>query len=68
MSSGHWIQKAIKHPGAFRKKAKAAGAITPEGKISEKWEDKEMHSKNKKVRQEANLAKTLSKMRKHKRM
>jgi len=55
-----WIQKAIKRPGAFTKKAKAAGmsvsayaskVTKPGSKASER------------TKRQANLAKTLTKMR-----
>jgi len=32
-----WLKGAIKHPGALRKKAKAAGAINKMGNIELSW-------------------------------
>jgi hypothetical protein len=58
-----WIQGAIKHPGAFTKKAEAAGKSVKEY-AAEVSANPEKHDK-KTVRQ-ANLAKTLSKLRKKK--
>jgi len=58
-----WIQGAIKHPGAFTKKAEAAGMGVKEyaAKVTANPDDYD----EKTVRQ-ANLAKTLSKLRKKK--
>lgn len=51
----NWIQKAIKHPGALHKELHV-----PEGKkIPAKKLNKALHSSNPKIRQRANLAKTL---------
>jgi hypothetical protein len=62
---GKFIQKAIKHPGALRAKAKKAHAINPKtGKIDKSWIDKEAHSKNLETKRQAVLAKTLLKMNK----
>jgi hypothetical protein len=58
-----WIQGAIKHPGAFTKKAEAAGKSVKEY-AAEVSANPEKHDE-KTVRQ-ANLAKTLSKLRKKK--
>lgn len=58
-----WIQGAIKHPGAFTKKAEAAGK-TVKKYAAEVSANPEKHDE-KTVRQ-ANLAKTLSKLRKKK--
>lgn len=58
-----WIQSAIKHPGAFTKKAEAAGKTVKEY-AAEVSANPEKHDE-KTVRQ-ANLAKTLSKLRKKK--
>lgn len=58
-----WIQGAIKHPGAFTKKAEAAGKTVKEY-AAEVSANPEKHDE-KTVRQ-ANLAKTLSKLRKKK--
>jgi hypothetical protein len=55
-----FIKKAIKHPGKLHR---ALGV--PEGKkIPAKKLAKAEHSKNKTLHEEANLAKTLSKLRK----
>lgn len=63
MSEGKWIQGAIKHPGAFREKAEKAGMSTEEYGAKVRANPDEYDEKT--VRQ-ANLAKTLSKLRKHK--
>jgi len=59
----NWIQGAIKHPGAFTKKAEEQGMSVSEyaAKVTSNPEE---HDKTT-VRQ-ANLAKTLKKLRKHK--
>jgi|YNPBryulayer2012_1023412.scaffolds.fasta_scaffold44664_2 hypothetical protein len=65
MADKKWIQKAIKNPGALRKQAKAAGAITSRGTISKSW----LQQKAKQggtVGRRARLAITLSKLRKKK--
>lgn len=60
MADKKWIQKAIKHPGKLHKELGVA-----EGKkIPAKKLEKAEHSKNPTIRREANLAKTLSKLRK----
>jgi hypothetical protein len=58
-----WIQGAIKHPGAFTKKADEAGMSTSEfaAKVTANPDDYD-----EKTVKQANLAKTLSKLRKHK--
>lgn len=55
-----WIQKAIKHPGALHKALK----VKPGEKIPAAKLEKAEHSKNPKLRKEANLAKTLKKLHK----
>lgn len=56
----HWIQDAIKHPGALHRELKV-----PEGKkIPASKLKKAEHSKNPTERKRANLAKTLSKLHK----
>ena len=55
-----WIQKAIKNPGALRKKLGVKGNKT----ISAKKLNKAAKSKNPTTRKRANLAKTLKKLRK----
>ena len=59
-----WIQSAIKHPGAFTKKAKAAGMSTQAyaSKVL-----KTGSSADTRTKKQASLAKTLAKVRKHKR-
>lgn len=55
-----WIQGAIEHPGALRKKLKVKkGEKIPASKL-----EKAEHSKNPKTRKQANLAKTLRGMKK----
>lgn len=56
-----WIQKAIKHPGAFTKKAKAAGMSTAAyaAKVTKSGSKASTQTKR-----QANLAKTLRKMHK----
>jgi hypothetical protein len=58
-----WIQKAIKRPGAFTKKAKAAGMSVSEyaAKVTKKGSKASARTKR-----QANLAKTLKKMHKKK--
>ena len=54
-----WIQKAVKHPGALHKALKVpAGQKIPAGKLA-----KAAKSGNPKLAKQANLAKTLGKMR-----
>lgn len=54
-----WIQGAIKHPGKLHRELGV-----PEGKkIPAKKLAKATHSKNPTIRREANLAKTLKKLR-----
>jgi len=54
-----WIKKAIKHPGAFTKKAKAAGMSVPAfaKKVTQKGSKASATTKR-----QANLAKTLRKI------
>lgn len=59
----NWIAGAIKRPGALRKKAAAAGKINKAGKIDKGFIAKEAKSKNPTTHKQANLAKTLSKLR-----
>lgn len=55
-----WIKKAIKHPGKLHRELGV-----PQGeKIPAKKLAKAEHSKNTTIRREANLAKTLKKLRK----
>ncbi len=56
----HWIQSAIKHPGAFSAKAKKAKMSTSKfaSKVLEKGSKASATTKR-----QANLAKTLAKMR-----
>ena len=58
-----WIQGAIKRPGAFTKKAEEAGMSTSEyaSRVTSNPDEYDKRT----VRQ-ANLAKTLKKLRKHK--
>lgn len=58
-----WIQGAVKHPGAFSKKAEEAGMSTAEyaAKVSSNPDEYDERT----VKQ-ANLAKTLTKLRKKK--
>jgi hypothetical protein len=59
-NSGHWIQGAIKRPGALHR-----ALNIPEGqKIPEKKIEKAEHSSNDRLRREANLAMTLKSLRK----
>ena len=55
--NGKFIRKAVKHPGAATRKAKAEGLTVPE------WARKHRHDKGKTGRQ-ARLALTLEKIRK----
>ncbi len=62
MPEKKWIKKAIKHPGALHR-----DLGVPEGKkIPESKLKKAEHSKDPTVRKRAQLAETLSKMRKGK--
>lgn len=55
-----WIQKAIKHPGALHQ-----ALHVPEGKkIPKSKLTKALHSENPRLRKQANLARTLSGLRK----
>lgn len=58
-----WIQGAIKHPGAFTRQAEEAGMSVSEfaAKVTANPDDYDA-----KTVRRANLAKTLSKLRKHK--
>ena len=58
--SNKWIQKAIKHPGALHKELH----VKKGEKIPAKKLEKATHSKNKTLARRANLAKTLSGLRK----
>lgn len=61
---GKWIQEAVsEHPGAFSKKAKEAGMGTAEYAAKVTANPNEY---DKKTVKQANLAKTLSKLRKKK--
>lgn len=61
---GRWIQEAVsEHPGAFSKKAKKAGMSTAEY-VSKVTSNPAEYDK--KTVKQANLAKTLSKLRKKK--
>jgi hypothetical protein len=61
---GNWIQEAVsKRPGAFSKKAKGAGMSTA-GYAREVTSNPEKYDKS--TVKQANLAKTLSKLRKKK--
>lgn len=56
----HWIKSAIKHPGALHKELHVA-----EGKkIPAKKMKKALHSSNPRIARQANLARTLSGLRK----
>lgn len=55
----HWIQGAIKHPGALHEDLGVPkGQPIPKAKL-----DKAAHSSNPTLKRRANLAKTLGKMR-----
>lgn len=56
-----WIQRAIKRPGALRKQAKKAGALSKKGTIEQDWLN-EQAKKGGKTGQRARLAKTLKKL------
>lgn len=61
---GKWIQEAVsEHPGAFSKKAKEAGMSTAELATAV---TKNPENYDKKTVKQANLAKTLTKLRKKK--
>ena len=63
MSKEKWIQKAIKRPGAFKKKSAAAGESVSEHAHEVLSEDSKARTRTKK---QAALALTLAKMRKKK--
>lgn len=55
-----WIQKAIKHKGALHKELNVPqGTKIPQSKLT-----KALHSSNPRMRKQANLARTLSGLRK----
>jgi hypothetical protein len=56
-SNKHWIQNAIKRPGAFTMKAKKAGVSV------KKFAQMKKDSKNSTLAKQANLAMTLAKLR-----
>jgi len=60
MASGDWIKSAIKRPGAFSAKAKAAGMST------QAFARKQANNPNasSRTKRQANLAKTLGRMNK----
>lgn len=66
MAKKRWVAKAIKRPGALRRKARAAGAITPKGTISRSWIQRKARGGGRTGRQ-ARLAVTLGRMRRRKR-
>lgn len=63
-----WLQKASAKmekkgtKGSFTKIAKKAGGVKKEGGIKESFIDKELHSKNKKIRKKAQFAKNMRKI------
>ena len=58
--SDHWVQGAIKHPGALHREL-----CVPEGqKIPERKIEKDTHSDNETMARRARLAETLSHMHK----
>lgn len=57
-SKGNWIKKAIKHPGALKKKASAAGKS-----VAQYCKSKNLNTTTKR---QCNLANTLSGLRKKK--
>jgi hypothetical protein len=60
-----WIQKAIKKPGALRETAAKHGGINKSGLIKREFLDKAAEGKyGPKTEKRAELAKTLSKLRK----
>jgi len=65
--SKDWIKGAIKRPGALKAKAKAAGKLDKDGDIKKSWIDKMAEDKGGNVsprtQKQAQLAKTLGKMR-----
>ncbi len=63
MADNKWMQSAVKHPGAFRKKAQAAGMSTSE------YANKVKNDPNAstKTKRQAALARTFSKYRHGKR-
>lgn len=63
MADKNWIKDAIKNPGALTKKAKKAKAMTKKGTIKKGFIEKETKSDNPTTRKQANLAKTLAKLR-----
>lgn len=61
MANGYWMAGAVKRPGAFRKKAKAAGMSTSAyaAKVTKKGSKASTRTKR-----QANLSKTFAKFRK----
>lgn len=66
----NFIKDAIKRPGALKKKAKGAGKLTKKGDIKDSWIDKVAANKkdkySKRTEKQAEMAKTLKKLRKKK--
>jgi hypothetical protein len=61
--AGNFIKKAIKRPGAFRAKARAAGAVKGSAPIPRSYVEAAEKSTNPTTRRQANLAETLGKLR-----
>lgn len=62
-SDKHWIEKAVKHPGALRAKAKAKGLVKGKEKLSQSDLDKLEESGDTRTKKQVALAKTFQKMR-----
>jgi hypothetical protein len=60
------IRRAIKKPGSLRAAARRAGAVTGKGRINTAWLNKQARRKGK-MGARARFARTLSRMRKHRR-
>lgn len=61
----HWIQDAVKRPGAMTARAKAAGALTANGDINTQWLN-EQTKRPGRPGQQARFAKTMRGMNKKK--
>jgi hypothetical protein len=55
----HWIQGAIKHPGAFRRWCREQGLLTEKGTVSRACIEKGKQSSDKTTQARANLAEYL---------
>lgn len=62
----NWIAGAIKRPGALRKKAKSASALTSKGTIEKSWLAEQASKGSSTTARQARLAQTLGRLRRGK--